>query len=124
MVVAMASLSLPIQIVTSAVLALLAIPLCGVAEDYFERKDDGRIVADEFMTFPICVLGLPWVEHPWLLGMAFVTNRIMDIVKPPPARQAQALHGGLGIVLDDVFSSLYALGLNHAAWWALNRFVL
>jgi phosphatidylglycerophosphatase A len=37
----------------------------------------------------------------------------MDIIKPPPAAQAQAIRGGTGIVLDDLFSSLYALVLNH-----------
>jgi len=55
--------------------------------------------------------------------VAFVVNRLMDIVKIPPARQAQFLYGGWGIVLDDVISSLYALALNHVIfhfgtlWW-------
>jgi len=115
-VLAMSSLALAWQIALSVVLALVAIPICGAAEDYYAKKDDGRIVADEYLTFPLCVLGLPWVTHPWLLAVAFVTNRLLDIVKPPPARQAQALHGGLGIVLDDVVSSLYALMLNHILW--------
>jgi len=115
-VLAMSSVALAWQIALAVVLALIAIPICGVAEDYYAKKDDGRIVADEYLTFPLCVLGLPWVTHPWLLAVAFVTNRLLDIVKPPPARQAQALHGGLGIVLDDVVSSLYALVLNHILW--------
>jgi phosphatidylglycerophosphatase A len=112
----MSSLALAWQIALAVVLALIAVPICGVAEEYSARKDDGRIVADEYLTFPLCVLGLPWPAHPWLLAVAFVTNRLLDIVKPPPARQAQALHGGLGIVLDDTVSSLYALALNHIIW--------
>jgi len=123
-VVAMAPLALGWQIALACALSLIAIPLCDAAEEHFGRKDDGRIVADEFLTFPLCVLGLPWQEHPWLLGAAFVMNRIMDIIKPPPARQAQNLHGGLGIVVDDVVSSLYALVLNHLAWWAWVRWVM
>lgn len=118
-VLAMAPLALMWQIVMAVVLALVAIPLCSVAEDFYGKKDDGRIVADEYLTFPICVLGLPWLEHTWLLGVAFVVNRVLDIIKPPPARQVQALHGGIGIVLDDVISSSYALAVTHGLWWVI-----
>lgn len=123
-VMAIAPLELSMQVALAAVLVVIAIPICGAAENHFGRKDDGRIVADEYLTFPICTLGLPWIAHPWLLGVAFVTNRVMDIIKPPPARQAQNLQGGLGIVLDDVASSLYALALNHVFWWAWVRWMM
>ena len=120
-VVAMAPLALPWQGALAVVMALVSIPICGVAEEHFSAKDDGRIVADEYLTFPLCTLGLPWVDHPWLLVVAFLTHRILDILKPPPARQAQNLKGGLGVALDDIVSSLYALGLNHAIAAAIFR---
>lgn len=120
-VAALVHVSFAWQIVTAIGLVVLAIPICEIAENHFDRKDDGRIVADEYLTFPLCTLCLPWMTHPWLLLVAFVMNRVMDIIKPPPARQAQSLHGGLGIVIDDVVSSLYALLLNHAIWWGVNR---
>ncbi|MFC1498198.1 phosphatidylglycerophosphatase A [Verrucomicrobiota bacterium] len=106
------------QIVIAVILIVLAIPICDKAEKFFGTKDDGRIVADEYMTFPLCMLGLPWSQNLWLLGLAFLSHRLFDIIKPPPARQIQELHGGTGIVLDDVISSLYALALNHAVWAA------
>jgi phosphatidylglycerophosphatase A len=56
-----------------------------------------------------------------MIAIAFVTNRILDIVKPWPARQIQVLPGGWGITLDDVFSASYSLALNHLALWALTR---
>ena len=115
-VVLLSPLSLTVQAVVAVALAVVAIPICSVAENHFKKKDDGRIVADEYLTFPLCVWALPWAEHLWLLGVAFVVNRIMDIVKPPPARQAQSMIGGLGIVLDDVLACLYALAANHAIW--------
>lgn len=120
-VLAMARLGLGWQIGVAAILAVAAIPICDAAERQFGTKDDHRIVADEYLTFPLCVLGLPWMEHPWLLGMAFVVNRVMDVVKPPPARQIQVLRGGWGVALDDVISSLYALGVNHLVWWVVGR---
>lgn len=99
------------QIMIAALLVLLAVPLCDVAEKHFGTKDDHRIVADEFLTFPICMIGLP--PTAWMLSMAFLTNRLMDISKPPPARKIQAWPGGIGIVADDVISSLYSLVANH-----------
>lgn len=116
-VLAMSNLRLPVQVLVSVVLAGLAFPLCDAVEDHFGKKDDGRIVADEYLTFPICLLGLPWREHIWLLPMAFVVARVMDIIKPAPARQAQNLRGGLGIVLDDLLANLYALAVNHGLWF-------
>ena len=104
---------LVLQCVVAFVLAMLSIPICGIAEKHYGKKDDGRIVADEYLTFPICTLGLPWVEHPWILLLAFVTARIFDIFKPPPAYQSQSLGGGLGITVDDVIACLYALVVNH-----------
>ena len=86
----MAGLATVWQAALAAVLALAAVPLCGAAEKILGRKDDGRICADEYLTFPICMLGLPWMIHPWLLAVAFVTNRVLDIVKPPPAARTTA----------------------------------
>lgn len=101
------------QAVIAAVLALAAIPICDIAEKHYGTKDDSRIVADEYLTFPICMIGLPWMSHSWLLAVGFVVNRTLDVIKPPPAWQVQKLRGGLGIALDDTISSFYALIVNH-----------
>ena len=119
---AMGGLSLGVQITICAALAAIAFPLCDMAEGIFKKKDDGRIVADEYLTFPICMLGLPWMEHLWLIPVGFVVARAMDIIKPAPARQSQNLKGGLGIALDDLISTLYALAANHGIWWLWVRF--
>jgi phosphatidylglycerophosphatase A len=113
---ALARLSVGPAVAVAIALAALAIPLCHRAERLLGHKDDGRIVADEFLTFPLCVLGLPIAEFPLLLVPAFLAHRFFDILKPPPAWQAQKIAGGAGIVLDDVASSLYALAFNHAFW--------
>ena len=112
--------AVPAQILIAAVLSLIAIPICDVAEKQIGEKDPHCIVADEYLTFPICMIGLPL--NPWLLAVAFCSNRFFDIVKFPPARKLQDLHGGLGITIDDVFASLYSLAANHLAWWVMVRF--
>jgi len=111
--------SLVAHAVIAAVLTLFAIPICHDAEAVFKRKDDGRIVADEYMTFPICMLGLP--ATPVVLMVAFLTNRFFDIVKLPPARQLQRIPGGVGIVIDDVAAAVYSLAVNWAVFLVLTR---
>ncbi len=108
------------QVGIAAALTLLAIPICDGAEKSFGEKDDGRIVADEYMLFPICFVGqLPlWrmftaggieaKQAAAFLVAAFLVARICDILKPTPARQIQRVKGGLGVVLDDLFASLYS----------------
>jgi phosphatidylglycerophosphatase A len=118
----LAHLAWPVQTAAVVLLILAAIPVCHVAEREFGKKDDGRVVADEYVTVPLCLLGLPCHEHLWLLGVGFLVHRVLDIWKPPPARQLQGVTGGLGIMIDDVVSSLYGLGVMHAIWWAARRF--
>jgi len=100
----------PMQSAVCVVLSLIAIPICGVAEKMIGGKDPGCIVADEYLTLPITVIGL---TSPWALLSGFILHRIFDITKPPPIKQIQNIHGGFGIVVDDFLAALIALGLNH-----------
>ena len=90
-------------------MAILAIPICEVAEKMIGGKDPGCIVADEYLTLPITVIGL---TSPWALLSGFILHRIFDITKPPPIRQLQNIHGGFGIVIDDFLAASIALDLN------------
>jgi len=108
---------LSFQIGAAILLSLIAIPLCSAGEKAAGHKDPHCVVADEYLTFPICMIGLPF--SPLMIAIAFVTNRALDIVKPFPARQLQALPGGWGITLDDVFSAAYSLAVNHIAFYVL-----
>lgn len=114
---------LPLQILVCIGATFLAIPICDTAEAVLGKKDDGRICADEWMLFPICTIGLPLMRHLWLIPLCFVVARVCDIIKPPPARALQELHGGTGIVIDDFFASLYALAINHACYWGFLTFL-
>ena len=115
-------LNLWVQVLICAALTLACIPICTYAEKSLGgEKDNGKIVADEYLTFPICMLGLydVWQSHWWVMPMCFVVNRIMDILKPFPAYRLQALKSGLGITIDDLFATLYALAVN----WVLYLYV-
>lgn len=97
------------QILTTLLLAFLAVPVADAAEREFAAHDDGRIVIDEAVAFPVATLGVTTAGHPALLAAAFVAYRIFDMVKPPPVNLVESVPGGLGIVLDDVTAALYAL---------------
>ena len=115
-----------LQLAVTLALLVAAVPLCQLASTALGGKDDGRIVADEFLTFPICLIGLVGPEvgiRWWVVAIAFLTCRFFDIVKPTPARQIQSLHGGLGIVADDIIASIYSLAANYATLFLVNHFV-
>lgn len=108
------------QIPLCLALTLFAIPVCGRAETLLGIRDDGRISADEWMLFPIAVVGLPILSLPWwAMAIFFAVTRITDIIKPPPAKRLQSIPGGRGIVVDDLIANLYALALNWLIYWQL-----
>ncbi len=118
----MTNLTLRMQIILCIAMTLACIPICTYAEKALGgEKDNGKIVADEYLTFPICMLGMYtlWQDNWWLMPMCFVVSRIMDIIKPFPAYRLQALRSGLGIAIDDLVASLYALAAN----WFLYLYV-
>jgi phosphatidylglycerophosphatase A len=84
-----------------------------------KREDPQIVVADEVVGQWIALAGareLNWKA--WLA--AFVLFRLFDIFKPPPVRQLERLHGGVGIVADDVMAGCYAaLVLFISGWFNL-----
>jgi phosphatidylglycerophosphatase A len=75
----------------------------------FSRKDDPQfVVIDEVsgqhLTY---LLGLAPFNWKYLL-LGFILFRAFDIWKPFPARQAEALPGGWGIMADDWVAGIYA----------------
>nr|WP_133635469.1 phosphatidylglycerophosphatase A [Halomonas ventosae] len=90
-----------LQLALVAALLLAAMPVCHLAAEELGLKDDGRIVLDEIVAFPVAVLGQSAARHPAALAGAFVVYRVFDATKPPPVSYAEAVPGGAGIVLDD-----------------------
>ena len=94
--------------------SLAAVVVVGVwashrVEAVLERKDPGVIVIDEVAGMMVSVLLLPRTLG--VLVCAFLLFRLFDIWKPFPAREAQALRGGFGVVVDDLIAGVYALVL-------------
>ena len=94
--------------------ALAAVVVAGIwashhVEEMLGRKDPGVIVIDEVAGMMVAVLLLP--RTPGVLLCAFLLFRFFDIWKPFPAREAEALRGGFGVMVDDLIAGVYALVL-------------
>lgn len=75
-------------------------------------SDDKKIVIDEIWGMMISLYLLPVSAFYVVLG--FFIFRILDIVKPFPARQVERVHGGWGVMLDDGLSGVYTCLILHA----------
>lgn len=81
----------------------------------YGRDDPGAFVWDEVVGQGLALLPmLPGPLSPLGVAAAFIAFRVFDIAKPPPVRQLERLHGGLGIMADDVAAGLYAMAI--VAW--------
>jgi len=108
--------------IAAALLAIaLGIPTATVVARESGRTDPQHVVIDEAAGQWIALVPCSFAGRAdWRHALvALALFRLFDITKPPPARQLEALHGGTGIVLDDVAAGLYAMLvaalLQH--WW-------
>jgi phosphatidylglycerophosphatase A len=74
-------------------------------------KDPAECTIDEVVGMWITLLFVPKTLIISFTG--FLIWRLLDIIKPFPARQAEKLNGGLGIMLDDVIAGVYSLIILH-----------
>ncbi|MEE9225405.1 MAG: phosphatidylglycerophosphatase A [Bacteroidota bacterium] len=68
-------------------------------------RDPRIVVIDEIVGLWISLALLP--KHPGVVALAFFLFRLLDTVKPYPARQSERLRGGWGIMIDDVIAGVY-----------------
>jgi phosphatidylglycerophosphatase A len=97
--------------------ALAAIGVAGVwlgnrAARDFGVEDPRAFVLDEVAGQGLALLPLlPGPMLWWHALLAFVFFRAFDIAKPPPCARLERLHGGIGIMADDVMAGVYAAAL-------------
>jgi len=117
---ALEALATPWYLAAVAALFVLGVWICGRTARDLGRADPGAIVWDEIVGYLATMVMAP---HGWSwIAVGFVLFRIFDIFKPWPVNLAdRALHGGLGIMLDDLLAAGYAWIGMHALAYALAR---
>jgi phosphatidylglycerophosphatase A len=105
------------QLATIVSANLIGIPLATVAGRALGgEKDNQAIIWDEIATVPVVFLFVPITN--WRIALAgFAAHRLLDITKPPPARQLERLPDGLGVMADDWMASVYACALMVGIEW-------
>jgi len=107
----------------AAIVAAVAIgvPLTTVANRTLGvEKDHQAIVWDEVACLPVVYLLVRMAN--WRVALlGFCLYRLLDITKPPPARQLERLPRGWGIMADDLMAAAYACALLVAIVWIDDR---
>jgi phosphatidylglycerophosphatase A len=98
----------------TVILATVVVAVVGVwasdrVANYSHQEDPQFIVIDEVSGQQLTYLLAFAVGGNWkYLLLGFILFRVFDIWKPFPARQAESLPGGWGIMADDWIAGIYA----------------
>lgn len=96
--------------------AVVGIWICQSTAEAMGEHDHPAIVWDEFVGYGFAMFALAPTALNLLL--AFLLFRFFDIVKPGPIGWCdKKLHGGLGIMVDDVLAGIAAAVIIHSGYW-------
>lgn len=104
--------------VTALVVTLVGLWASGVVERRLGSKDPQIVCIDEVAGVFVTWLAAPPTWTGLIVGV--VLFRIFDQFKPWPARAAERLGGGAGVMLDDVAAGVWGaalLGVARALHW-------
>lgn len=93
------------------IVSLIGIPIASKFEKVYDKQDPRYCTIDEVAGMWISLILVPKRVLPVLF--AFIVWRLMDIVKPYPARKLEELPGGLGVMMDDIAAAIYSLIFVH-----------
>lgn len=99
-----------IMMIAISVCAAVGIKLGNKFEEVY-GKDPSQFTLDEVVGTWLSLILVP--KTILFVGISFVIWRVLDILKPFPARASEKLKGGWGIMLDDIISGIYTLILVH-----------
>lgn len=86
-------------------LFFLGMLFSGEAEKVYKIKDADKIVIDEACGMLLALFCVPMTMLSIVFG--FFIFRILDILKPPPAKRMEKLTGSMGIMFDDIIAAIY-----------------
>ncbi len=96
--------------IAAVLITLPGIWAAGLTERRLGKEDPGLVVIDEVAGQWLTVSAAPVFNWKTAL-LAFLLFRALDIWKPPPARRLERLHGGTGIMADDLMAGVYGAAL-------------
>lgn len=113
------TLDLPLYLAVLVLAFAFGVFCCAYTARAMGVHDHGGIVWDEFVGFWITMIAVP-AEPLWILA-GFVLFRLFDIAKPWPIKWLdKRVHGGFGIMIDDVVAGVAAALLLQATILLIN----
>ena len=93
------------QLFFLAVYVAISTLFCSLVVERYELNDPGEVVADEFAGMWLALIFIP--QTIWFAAAAFLIFRVLDIYKPSLIGWLdQNIHGGSGIMIDDLLAGL------------------
>jgi phosphatidylglycerophosphatase A len=109
--------SIAVELAVAALVSAVGVWAATETEKALGVEDPGPVVIDEVAGMLVSLLFLP---ASWgVIAAAFLCFRLFDIVKPWPCGRLERLHGGLGIMADDLAAGVYANLTVHLLLWIL-----
>lgn len=99
-------LSLYIKILITLALIVFTVPLSAKAEKLFQKKDCKKIIIDEVVGVLIATIWFANLSIIMFISILFLYG-LFDAIKIYPANISEKLHGGWGIVMDDIIAGVY-----------------
>lgn len=112
-------LSLTAYIIFTLIFIALSSWISDIVSRHIHEHDHPGMCIDEFAGFFVTMIGAP-AGWPWVL-LGFVLFRLFDIWKPWPIRTIdEKVHGGFGMILDDVVAGLFAFFIIQIIYLIIN----
>lgn len=109
----------PVYGMVTVLACVVGIWLCGYTARAMGEDDHPAIVWDEIAGFLIAMFAVPFTWYNVLI--AFALFRFFDVVKPGPIGWCDRnLHGGSGIMADDILAGLASALLLHGGYAVIN----
>jgi phosphatidylglycerophosphatase A len=109
--------SLWVYLIVTVVLIAIGIWVCDKTSKDIGVHDHGGIVMDEVAGYLVTMIAVP--VNVWTLIAAFFIFRFFDIIKPWPIGWIdKQVHGGVGIMVDDLLAGVYGLAVIWIGLWS------
>ena len=106
-----------LMILMISLFILIGVPIATKFELIY-GNDPKECTIDEIVGMWITLLFLP--KKIWWIILAFLIWRVLDIIKPYPARKLENVKGGWGVMLDDIMAGIYSFVLVQLTIYVFN----